>query len=69
MKKVFAVVPAVFVVISDTTIDFGTQQTFAGTLIVKNQALSLAPGDTTLTYVLTGPPSVFGTSTMVLIKQ
>jgi len=65
-----AVVPAVFAVINPTTLDFGSQPTTAGTLTAAGEVLSLAPADTTLTYVITDPSSVFSTTAVrVLVKQ
>ena len=62
-----AAIPAVFVVTSDSTIDFGSQMTAAGTLTASQQGLTLVPGDTTLSYALalTG----FGTQLRTFVKQ
>ena len=65
-----AVLPAVFVVTSNTTIDFGQQSTADGLLTASNQILSLAPGDTSISYILTNPSSVFSaTAVRTLVKQ
>jgi hypothetical protein len=62
-----SVIPAVFAVTSDSTIDFGSQLTSAGTLTASQETLSLAVGDTTLNYAvnLTG----FGTQVRTFVKQ
>jgi len=62
-----SVIPAVFAVTSDTTLDFGSQLTSAGTLTASSEVLSLAPGDTTLSYAisLTG----FGPQVRSFTKQ
>jgi hypothetical protein len=65
-----SIVPAVFVVTSDTTLDFGTQLTNAGTLTASSESLMLVGGGaagTTLNYAisLTG----FGTSVRTFVKQ
>jgi len=62
-----AQISAVFVVTSDTTLDFGTQLTSGGTLSASSQTLSLAPGDTTLNYALS--LSGFGTQVRSFVKQ
>ena len=45
-------ISAVFVVTSDTTIDFGSQLTAYGQLGAHDQVLSLAVGDTVISYLL-----------------
>ena len=62
-----SVIPAVFAVTSDSTLDFGTQLTSAGTLTVNSATLSLIPADTTMSYsvILTG----FGTQIRTFVKQ
>ena len=62
-----AVVSAVFAVTSDTTIDFGSQLTTAGTLTASQETLSLAVGDTTYAYALN--LSGFGTQVRTFVKQ
>ena len=61
-----SVVSAVFVVTSDTTLDFGSQLTSAGTLTASSETLSLPP-PTTLNYALN--LSGFGTSVSTFVKQ
>lgn len=60
-------VPAVFVHLNDTTIDFPPQPTLVGTLQCTNEELSMAPGDTAMAYVVRG--SGFGTAVRVFNKQ
>ncbi len=65
-----SVVSAVFVVTSDTTIDFGSQMTSAGTLTASQESLALVgtgASGTTLNYAiaLTG----FGTAVRTFVKQ
>ncbi len=65
-----AAVPAVFVVTSDSTIDFGTQLTNAGTLSASSESLTLVAGGgtgTTLAYAIS--LSGFGTSVRTFVKQ
>ena len=65
-----ASVTAVFVVTSDTTIDFGSQLTSAGTLTANSETLTLVAGGgsgTTLAYALS--LSGFGTQVRTFIKQ
>ena len=62
-----SVVFAVFVVTSDTTIDFGTQATSVGTWSANSQMLSLAPGDTTISYAVSN--ANFGTQVRTFVKQ
>ena len=65
-----ASVPAVFVVTSDSTIDFGSQLTNAGTLTASSESLLLVAGGgtgTTLAYALS--LSGFGTQVRTFIKQ
>ena len=61
-----SVVSAVFVVTSDTTIDFGSQLTSAGTLTASSETLSLAT-PVTLNYAIN--LSGFGTSVRTFVKQ
>ncbi len=61
-----SVVSAVFVVTSDTTLDFGSQLTSAGTLTASSETLSL-PTPTTLNYAIN--LSGFGTSVRTFVKQ
>jgi len=62
-----SVLPAVFAVTSDTTIDLGTQPTSVGTLTATSETLSLAVGDTSYSYAvdLTG----YGTEIRTFVKQ
>ena len=62
-----SVIPAVFVVTTDSTLDFGSQLTSVGTLTAGQETLTLSPGDTTLNYALslTG----FGTQLRTFVKQ
>ena len=62
-----SVIPAVFAVLNDSTIDFGSQLTSAGTLTASQQTLTLTPGDTTLNYALT--LTGFGTQVRTFVKQ
>ncbi len=61
-----SVVSAVFVVTSDTTLDFGSQLTSAGTLTASSETLSLAT-PVTINYALN--LSGFGTSVRTFVKQ
>lgn len=67
VSQATSIVPAVFAVTSDTTIDFGSQLTSAGTLTASQESLTLTPGDTTLNYALS--LSGFGTSLRTFVKQ
>jgi len=60
-------ISAVFVVTSETTLDFGTQLTSGGPLTGSQQTLTLTPGDTTLNYAL--DLSGFGTQVRTFVKQ
>ncbi len=65
-----AVVSAVFVVTSDTTLDFGSQLTSAGTLTASSETLMLVGGGgsgTTLNYAIA--LSGFGTQVRTFVKQ
>jgi hypothetical protein len=62
-----AQISAVFVVTSDTTLDFGTQLTSGGSLTGSQQTLTLNPGDTTLNYAIA--LSGFGTQVRTFVKQ
>ncbi len=65
-----SIVPAVFVVTSDSTIDFGTQLTNAGTLTASSESLMLVgsgASGTTLNYAIS--LSGFGTSVRTFVKQ
>ena len=65
-----ALLSAVFVVTSNSTIDFGQQSTADGLLTASNQVLTLAAGDTTLSYILTGPSSTFSpTAVRTFVKK
>ncbi len=65
-----SIVPAVFVVTSDSTIDFGSQLTNAGTLTANSESLMLVgsgAAGTTLNYALS--LSGFGTQVRTFVKQ
>ncbi len=62
-----AQISAVFAVLNDTTIDFGSQLTSGGPLSATSQTLTLDPGDTTINYALN--LSGFGTQVRTFVKQ
>jgi hypothetical protein len=64
-----ALVPAIFVVTSLSTLDFGSQITSVGTLTAASEALLLAPADTELTYIITNPSSVFSNTAVRNFKK
>ena len=63
-----SILNAVFAVTSDTTIDFGMQNTPMGAFSTTGNMLSLAPGDTTLQYAIQNN-SNFSTTLRTFVKQ